>query len=118
MLTKRRTKYGYFALNFLVFNACMVAITLAFIAFIYSNPDYRIAKYDLQATANKIDEYTSVAEYIEDSLSFDAVPAIKDDAEVLAKFKKYHDHEYANKDFVGFRRFNFSYYKAQKILGK
>ena len=107
-----------YARNFPVFKACMVAITLAFIAFIYSNPDYRIAKYDLQATANKIDEYTSVAEYIEDSLSFDAVPAIKDDAEVLAKFKKYHDHEYANKDFVGFRRFNFSYYKAQKILGK
>ena len=77
MLTKRRTKYGYFALNFLVFNACMVAITLGFIAFIYSSPDYQIAKYDLQATANKIDEYTSVAEYIEDSLSFDAVPAIK-----------------------------------------
>ncbi len=107
-----------YARKFPVFKACMVAITLGFIAFIYSSPDYQIAKYDLQATANKIDEYTSVAEYIEDNLSFDAVPAIKDDAEVLDMFGRYHDDEYSNKDFKGFRRFNFSYYRAQKILGE
>lgn len=107
-----------YAKKFPVFKACMVAITLAFIAFVYSNPDYQIAKYDLKATATKIDEYTSVAEYIEGNLSFDAVPAIKDDAEVLAKFKKYHDHDYYTEDFTGFRRFNFSYYTAQKILGE
>jgi hypothetical protein len=94
----------------------MVAITIAFIAFIYSNPDYQIAKYDLQATANKIDEYTSVADYIEDDLSFDAVPAIVQDKEVLAQFKQYHNRDYLIEEFKGFRRFNISYYIAQKYL--
>ena len=102
--------------KFPVFKACMVAITLAFIAFIYSNPDYQIARYDLQAAANKIDEYTSVADYIEDELSFDAVPAIVQDKEVLELFRRYHDHEYITEEFEGFRRFNVSYYIAQKYL--
>lgn len=102
--------------KFPVFKACMVAITIAFIAFIYSNPDYQIAKYDLQAAANKIDEYSSVAYYIEDELSFDAVPAIVQDKEVLELFRRYHDHEYITEEFEGFRRFNVSYYIAQKYL--
>ena len=105
-----------YARKFPVFKACMVAITLAFIAFIYSNPEYQIAKYDIQVAANKIDEYTSVSDYIISELSFDVVPAIAQDKELLNDYKDYNDKEYITKDFTGFRRFNLSYYMAQKYL--
>ena len=56
--------------SFPVFKACMVAITVAYIGFVFSNPDYQIAKYDLAAVEHgQIDEYDSVREYILNNLS-------------------------------------------------
>lgn len=102
--------------KFPVFKACMVAITIAFIAFIYSNPEYQIAKYDLQAAAGNTVEYNSVVDYIED-LSYDAVPAMVQDKEALGQFKDHHGFYYSSEEFRGFRRFNLSYNTAKKALG-
>lgn len=107
--------------NFPVFRACMVAITLAFLAFIYSNPDYQIARYDLAAAEEQIDDYDSVKSYICYNLSYDAVPAIVDNEELLTAFKTAHysrDSEIYidSKKFSGFRRFNISYYMAKQYL--
>ena len=105
-----------YAGKFPVFKACMVAITIAFIAFIYSNPEYQIAKYDLQAAAGNTVEYNSVVNYIED-LSFDVVPAIVHDEEALGEFKYHHSRYSSSKEFTGFRRFNLSYDIASEALG-
>lgn len=107
--------------NFPVFRACMVAITLAFLAFIYSNPDYQIARYDLAAAEEQIDDYDSVKSYICYNLSYDAVPAIVDNEELLTAFKTAHysrDSEIYidSKKLSGFRRFNISYYIAKQYL--
>ena len=103
-----------------VFRACMVAITIGFIAFIYSNPDYQIAKYDLAAAGSKIDEYSSVTHYIENSLSYDAVPAIADNKQLVEGFIYGHRYDYDNDvdKYTGFRRFNFSFNKAQELIYK
>ena len=113
-----------YAKKFPVFKACMVVITVAFIAFIYANPEYQVAKYDLQATETAIGkndyEYDSVADYITEELSYDVVPAIAGNQELLDAFKENNRFSYANDPdkYTGFRRFNFSYYTAQKYIGE
>ncbi|WP_158589556.1 DUF4153 domain-containing protein [Butyrivibrio sp. CB08] len=109
-----------YARKFPVFKACMVVITIAFIAFTYCNPEYQVAKYDLQATETKIgkNEYTSVADYITEELSYDAVPAYAGNQEMLADFQEYnkYNHDDDLDMYTGFRRFNFSFNKAHKYL--
>ncbi|WP_158588944.1 DUF4153 domain-containing protein [Butyrivibrio sp. XB500-5] len=104
--------------RFPVFRACMVAITIAFIAFTYSNPDYRIAEYDLVAAGDDIDEYKSVKDYITNNLSYDAVPAIAGNEELVDAYERAHsDRHYMDEDkYTGFRKFNVSYYIAHQTL--
>ncbi|SDB12990.1 protein of unknown function [Pseudobutyrivibrio sp. YE44] len=111
---------GLFAKKFPIFKACLIAITIAYVGFVFANPDYQIAKYDLKAANGKIDEYESVETYIVDSLSTDAVPALASDKKLLHQFELSNisymrDND---KDYSGFRKFNFSYYRAQKIFNK
>ena len=109
---------GMFVRAFPVFKACMIAITVAYVGFIYSNPDYQIAKYDLVAVHGKIDEYNSVRTYILDHLSTDAAPALVENPELLHKFDLYitsRDKD-ANRNYDGIRKYNFSHAKAQKLF--
>ncbi len=104
--------------SFSVFRACMVTITVAFLVFVYANPDYQIAKYDILATEDKIDEWNSVEDYVLKTLSTDAAPAMKEDKNMLHLFDIYITlrDKYDNKNYSGIRKFNFSYYRAQKIF--
>ncbi|SDH33951.1 protein of unknown function [Pseudobutyrivibrio sp. 49] len=114
--------------SFPVFRACMVVITVAYIGFVFANPDYQIAKYDLTVVENrayedkyaKIDEYGSVTDYILSSLSTDAAPALVNDENLLHKFDLHitSRDKYAKKNYEGFRKYNFSYARAQKLFGK
>ena len=128
---------GMYIKKFPVFKAGMVVITVAFLVFVYSNPEYRIAKYDLAVAANSAKEYDSVREYIREKLSYDVVPAIEDDKELLQIFIDFHVDEYyedshlfsghakSEKDIIhykyedkykGFRKFNFAYNYASKYM--
>ncbi len=114
--------------SFPVFKACMMTVTVAYIGFVFANPEYQIAKYDLAAVekhsseANHamVDEYESVSDYILDHLSTDAAPALVNDEKLLHKFDLYIDSRdrYAKKNYEGFRKYNFSYARAQKLFGK
>ncbi|MDC7278145.1 DUF4173 domain-containing protein [Butyrivibrio fibrisolvens] len=112
--------------SFPVFKACMITITVAYIGFVFANPDYQIAKYDLAVVKNhtyqesyaKIDEYDSVTYYILNNLSTDAAPALVDDEHLLHKFGTYIDSRdrYSKKNREGIRKYNFSYARAQKLF--
>jgi hypothetical protein len=111
---------GVFNRKFPVFKACMTVITVAYIGFVFSNPDYQIAKYDLAAVekSDKVDKYGSVEQYILDSLSTDAAPALAENQELLHKFDIYITSRYRHEEekYDGIRSFNFSYYRAQKLF--
>ena len=61
----------------------MVTITVAYLVFAFSNPDYQIAKYDLAHGEADVYEYESVTEYITGSLSPDAAPALKGNKKLM-----------------------------------
>ncbi len=113
--------------DFPVFKACMIAITVAYIGFVFANPDYQIAKYDLLAVEHssknqknaKIDEYDSVTDYILNNLSTDAAPALVDDKQLLHRFDLYITSTYKysqRKQYNDIRHFNYSYYRAQQLF--
>lgn len=106
---------------FPVFKACLIAITIAYVGFVFSNPDYQIAKYDIAAVEDgKVDEYNSVETYIVNNLSTDAAPALVNDEKLLHKFELYitSRDRYGKKNYEGFRKYNFSYARAQKLFEK
>ena len=104
--------------NFPVFRAGMVTITIAFLIFIYSNPEYRIAKYDIEATGPSINVQSPDASYIKWFLSYDAVPALEGNEVLIYDYKDGRkDYKFDDeKKYTGLRRFNFSYHIAQKYL--
>jgi len=106
--------------NFPVFRAGMVTITIAFLIFIYSNPEYRIAKYDIEASGSNLNAQSSDVSYIKWSLSYDAVPALAGNEMLINEYKDGRsDYDYRTDDkkkYTGFRRFNISYNLAQKYL--
>ena len=112
--------------SFPVFKACMIAITVAYIGFVFANPDYQIAKYDLTVVENrsygdkyaKVDEYESVSDYILGNLSTDAAPALVGNERLLHRFSTFIDSRdrYAKKNYDGIRKYNFSYARAQKLF--
>ncbi|MCR4694938.1 MAG: DUF4173 domain-containing protein [Pseudobutyrivibrio sp.] len=104
--------------KFPVFKAGMVAVTIAFIAFVYSNPDYQIAKYDLEVAAEQIDDYTSVESYIIYHLSTDAVPALTSDATLLDRYEDHAVYKFVDEDYTGIRKYNFSYGRAKKVFAQ
>lgn len=106
--------------KFPVFRAGMVTITIAFLIFIYSNPEYRIAKYDIEATGPSINVQSPDASYIKWFLSYDAVPALKGNEVLIYDYKDGRkDYKFDDeKKYTGLRRFNFSYHIAQKYLYK
>ena len=104
--------------NFPVFRAGMVTITIAFLIFIYSNPEYRIAKYDIEASGRNLSAQSSDVSYIKWSLSYDAVPALAGNELLINEYKdgRYDFRTDDEKKYTGFRRFNVSYNLAQKYL--
>ena len=106
--------------KFPVFRAGMVTITIAFLVFIYSNPEYRIAKYDIEASGSNLSAQSSDVSYIKWSLSYDAVPALAGNEMLINEYKDARsDYDYGMNDkkkYTGFRRFNISYNLAQKYL--
>ena len=106
--------------KFPVFRAGMVTITIAFLIFIYSNPEYRIAKYDIEASGSNLSAQSSDVSYIKWSLSYDAVPALAGNEMLINEYKDARsDYDYRMNDkkkYTGFRRFNISYNIAQKYL--
>ncbi len=109
---------GMFAKGFPVFKASMVAITIAYVGFVYANPDYQIAKYDLVASDGKIDEYNSVETYIINNLSTDAAPALVGHEALLKKYELHITSRYRQKEdsYKGIRKYNISYARAQKLF--
>ncbi|MCR5196080.1 MAG: DUF4173 domain-containing protein [Pseudobutyrivibrio sp.] len=107
--------------NFPIFKACMVAVTVAYIGFVFANPDYQIAKYDLQAVADgKVDDYKDVDNYIVENLSTDAAPALIGNEKLLHQFQLNMENKwgYISKRYDTVRGFNFSYNRAKKLFGK
>ncbi len=105
-----------YRIEFPVFRACMVAVTVAFIGFIYSNPEYQIVKYDMQFIEEEESGYKPVTNYILNWVSTDAVNAVKENDELLSSFETVIDNEYYGENHDGIRTFNFSYYNAYRIF--
>ena len=69
----------------------------------------------------EIDSALFVSDYIIEDLSYDAVPAIAGNQDLLDAFKEDHirfSYDYDPDQYTGFRRFNFSYYTAQQYFGQ
>ncbi len=111
---------GIFSKTFPVFKASMIAITIAYLCFVFANPDYQIAKYDLATTDGKVAAYESVENYIVANLSTDAAPALASNPELLHKFELEvtDSYRYAEETHEGIRKFNFSYNRAQQLFNK
>ncbi len=104
--------------SFPVFRASMVAITVAFIGFVYCNPEYQIAKYDMEFAKNNEEEYEEISSYILYSLSFDAIDALTTDENLLKRFADHGFNNYSPEEYTGFRKFNFSYNNAKMVMKK
>lgn len=107
---------GMVVKSFPVFKACMISVTICYIVFAFSNPDYQIAKYDLE-NVNMEDEYSydSVKDYITGHLSYDAIPAVYDNEDIMDEYPYYL--EYYQYKEAGIREFNYSLHRAKTILG-
>ncbi|WP_026509643.1 DUF4153 domain-containing protein [Butyrivibrio sp. LC3010] len=113
--------------KFPVFSWCMVTVTVMYIAFVFSSPDYQIAKYDLQFVDSErisSERYNtdSIQTYLTYDLSMDAVPAFADNRELLMNYRA-NNYEYSlvkdrKLSFNAIREFNFSEYRARKIIEK
>lgn len=105
--------------RFPVFKACMIVITVAYIGFIYTNPEYQIAKYDLKAVeGGRVEQYQSVEDYIVNELSTDAVPALVGHSKLLHKYELYliDEERFDDINHDSIRTFNLSNYRAKKIF--
>ncbi|MCR5416946.1 MAG: DUF4173 domain-containing protein [Pseudobutyrivibrio sp.] len=95
--------------RFPVFKACMIAITVAYIGFAFSNPDYQIAKYDLSKDYDA-DTHDSAVNYVVYNSSADGLPAIEKYDDVLVDYMQanryYYEDEYAEKK-AGLRKYNY-----------
>ncbi len=107
---------GIFKTDFPVFKVCMITITIAYLGFIYVNPEYQIAKYDIAAAKGDESEMEHVKYYISEELSADAVPAFENDKELLKSYECTFLSNYnCDYDVDDIRNFNFSYYRAVEI---
>ena len=117
-----------FSKDFPVYRACMVAVTILYIAFTFAHPDYFIAKYDLakmdiQGESAVIDrdveEYRNpMIHYLAYEISEDAVPAYVNHPEILNEFNPNiwagGESDYSE-EYKEIRKFNFARYKAHKL---
>ncbi|WP_408070784.1 DUF4153 domain-containing protein [Butyrivibrio sp. JL13D10] len=104
-----------------VFNLCMITVTVMYIAFVFANPDYHIAKYDLQyleSAIEKDDDYSMKSYFIND-ISMDAAPAFAGNKALLKEFGN-NMYDWRNTEprtlIQKIRRFNFSRYRAQSLV--
>ncbi len=110
-----------FSERFPVFKACMVIITVAYIAFIFTNPEYQITRYDLKAVeGGRVEQYESVEDYIVSELSTDAVPALVGNDELMHRYELYltDNERYDGINHNSIRTFNVSNFRAKKLLNK
>ena len=109
---------GLYNKNFPVFNTCMVTVTILYLAFVFSNPDYQIARYDLsrmtkEEIAGSTVSYTTKYFFC-DELSEDALPAYLEYPTLLYDYKSWnYDDDYKYNEI---RKFNFSRYRASVII--
>lgn len=107
---------GIYKRDFPVFRASMVVITVGYLLFAFSNPEYQIAKYDLTHRGDNVSGYDSVKNYIIYNLSTDAVPAVAEESDYLDDFQDHLRYEQPSEKYEGIRKFNFSYARAQKYF--
>ncbi|SEL12028.1 protein of unknown function [Butyrivibrio sp. ob235] len=115
---------GLYNDNFPVFKCCMIAMTAMYIVFVFANPDYHVAKYDLAYMKNSggtdsVGRYeSSMTRYLTEEISEDAVPAYVGNEELLKLYETGLSDKrgYYEKDYKEIRKFNFSRYRAWKIL--
>lgn len=122
--------------EFLLFRYCMVVVTLCYLIFSFSKPDYYIAKYNINKAVGESVKEMGSAEYdypkmyLDESylfynLSLDAAPVLAeagilkpeadlDDADYGMEY--YYDRIKQKTEDMGIRNFNLSAYKAKKIL--
>ncbi len=109
---------GLYNKSFPVFNTCMVTVTILYLAFVFSNPDYQIARYDLsrmtkEEIAGSTVSYTTKYFFC-DELSEDAFPAYLEYPTLLYDYKSWnYDGDYKYNEI---RKFNFSRYRASVIM--
>ncbi len=101
-----------YRVRFPLFRYMMTAVTVCYLIFSLAKPDYVIAKYNLTHDNGSLDiRYLC-------SLSSDAVPAMKE-AGMLGELSAYPrklDQKLERYETMGIRNFNFSVYRAGKIL--
>lgn len=123
--------------NFPLFSYCMVVVTICYLIFSLAKPDYFIAKYNLsKATGcyrrmpenmvtNPYEDGYLDENYLFYNLSFDAAPAMEE-AGLFAqkgvlkvqddKLRNYSVRVKYETENMGLRSFNFSRYRARKIV--
>ncbi|WP_026658407.1 DUF4153 domain-containing protein [Butyrivibrio sp. AC2005] len=114
--------------TFPVFNLCMITVTVMYIAFVFANPDYHIAKYDLQYLGDttmdgRVDRYSSqsMQSYLTMDISMDAVPAMAGNKELLKLYGENLAESRTEKyklNLNTLRKFNFSEYRAYKLINE
>ncbi|WP_029320836.1 DUF4153 domain-containing protein [Butyrivibrio sp. AE3004] len=115
---------GMFIGQLPVFNLCMITVTVMYLIFVFSNPDYQVARYDLarmgEKTAVGPEWDSSLSYYLINEVSEDAVPAFAGNKDLLHEFASSYDHDYRDNKgkYNKIREFNFSKYRAYKILAE
>ena len=108
-----------YADRFPIYNACMVTVTVMYLVFAFANPDYHIAKYDMNYLNKAVDtkEYSGTVEYyLMYEISPDAVPAYKGHASLLSGYYFLDGEYFYFEKEHNMRNFNYSRYRADKLI--
>lgn len=114
--------------SFPLFGYCTVVVTVCYIGFAFSRPDYQVAKYDLAHMAVSANEDGGADRkagfedywYLTD-LSLDAAPLLAQESvremwENTGAGQYYYDRVWKRTEDMGLRDFNFSRWNAKKSL--
>ncbi|MBD5544155.1 MAG: DUF4173 domain-containing protein [Lachnospiraceae bacterium] len=128
-----------YRISFPLFRYCMIVVTLCYLFFSLAKPDYFIAKYNIRKAMGYYEEmkedgtsFSYEDKYLDEKylfyhLSFDAAPAMEEaglftqkeglkvDSDKLQYYYNTVQYETEN---MGLRTFNFSRYRAKKIVEK
>ncbi|WP_026495012.1 DUF4153 domain-containing protein [Butyrivibrio sp. WCD3002] len=107
-----------YADRFPIYNACMVTVTVMYLAFVFANPDYHIAKYDMNYLNKAVDtrEYSGTVEYyLMYEISPDAVPAYVGNERLLSEYYLLDGDDTYKEENQHIRNFNYSRNRAYKL---
>lgn len=104
--------------NFPLFEYSVVVVTVCYLAFSFSRPDYHIARYFVDHTDKIASEDMN---YLTEVLSYDAASVVvplleKQDDYVLRDYINLYCSRYSKYDSGDIREFNYSYKKAGKLI--